>query len=392
MTFEIFIGLVMLVVMIGAIFIGVPISFTLLFLALSFGYVALGVTVFDLAYFNTIGMMKEELLAAVPLFIFMGFITEQAGLMERLFSAFRMVLAPVRGSLYIVVIVTSTVFAMATGIVGAAVTVLGIMAAPIMIKSGYDAKLSAGAITAGGTLGILIPPSVMLIVMGPVLGVSVADLYAAAFGPGFLLAGIYLIYLVGRSMLNPRLGPPVPREERVTDVVAILKEVAIGVLPLLLLITATLGSILAGLATPTEAAGIGALGALILAVVYRRFTWKGLRQACISAMTTSSMVLLLAVTSNIFGAVFARMGTANWITNAMVSLPVPPIVMLAFVVILIFLLGWPFEWPAIILVFLPIFYPVVDALKPALSQSFGMAPELFMVWFGALVAVTLQTA
>jgi len=392
MTFEIFIGLVMLVVMIGAIFIGVPISFTLLFLALSFGYVALGVTVFDLAYFNTIGMMKEELLAAVPLFIFMGFITEQAGLMERLFSAFRMVLAPVRGSLYIVVIVTSTVFAMATGIVGAAVTVLGIMAAPIMIKSGYDAKLSAGAITAGGTLGILIPPSVMLIVMGPVLGVSVADLYAAAFGPGFLLAGIYLIYLVGRSMLNPRLGPPVPKEERVTDVVAILKEVAIGVLPLMLLITATLGSILAGLATPTEAAGIGALGALILAVVYRRFTWKGLRQACISAMTTSSMVLLLAVTSNIFGAVFARMGTANWITNAMVSLPVPPIVMLAFVVILIFLLGWPFEWPAIILVFLPIFYPVVDALKPALSQSFGMPPELFMVWFGALVAVTLQTA
>jgi tripartite ATP-independent transporter DctM subunit len=392
MTFEIFIGLVMLVVMIGAIFIGVPISFTLLFLALSFGYLALGVTVFDLAYFNTIGMMKEELLAAVPLFIFMGFITEQAGLMERLFSAFRMVLAPVRGSLYIVVIVTSTVFAMATGIVGAAVTVLGIMAAPIMIKSGYDAKLSAGAITAGGTLGILIPPSVMLIVMGPVLGVSVADLYAAAFGPGFLLAGIYLIYLVGRSMLNPRLGPPVPKEERVTDVVAILKEVAIGVLPLMLLITATLGSILAGLATPTEAAGIGALGALILAVVYRRFTWKGLRQACISAMTTSSMVLLLAVTSNIFGAVFARMGTANWITNAMVSLPVPPIVMLAFVVILIFLLGWPFEWPAIILVFLPIFYPVVDALKPALSQSFGMPPELFMVWFGALVAVTLQTA
>jgi len=392
MTFEIAVGLVMLVVMIGAIFIGVPISFTLLFLALTFGYMALGVVVFDLAYFNTIGMMKEELLAAVPLFIFMGFITEQAGLMERLFSAFRMVLAPVRGSLYIVVIVTSAVFAMATGIVGAAVTVLGIMAAPIMIKTGYDAKLSAGAITAGGTLGILIPPSVMLIVMGPVLGVSVADLYAAAFGPGFLLAGIYLIYLVGRSMINPKLGPPVPREERVTDVVVILREVAVGVLPLLLLITATLGSILAGLATPTEASGIGALGALILAVAYRRFSWRGLRQACISAMTTSSMVLLLAVTSNIFGAVFARMGTANWITDAMVSLPVPPIVMLAFVVILIFLLGWPFEWPAIILVFLPIFYPVVDALKPALSQSFGMPPELFMVWFGSLVAVTLQTA
>ena len=204
----------MLVVLLGVIFIGFPISFTMLFLALAFGYVGIGPTVFDLAYFQTIGLMKEELLAAVPLFIFMGFITEQAGLMERLFRAFRDLLAPIRGSLFAVVILTSTVFAMATGIVGAAVTVLGIMASPMMIKSGYDAKLSAGAITAGGTLGILIPPSVMLIVMGPVLGVSVGELYSAAFGPGFLLAGIYLVYLIGRAFFNPKLGPPVPEEER----------------------------------------------------------------------------------------------------------------------------------------------------------------------------------
>jgi len=392
MTGDVLIGLVMLIVMIGAIFIGIQISFTLLFLALAFGYLALGRVVFDLAYFQTIGMMKEELLAAVPLFIFMGFITEQAGLMERLFSALRMLLAPVRGSLYIVVILTSTVFAMATGIVGAAVTVLGIMAGPIMIKTKYDPVLSAGAITAGGTLGILIPPSVMLIVMGPVLGVSVADLYAAAFGPGFLLASMYLVYLIVRSMINPKLGPPVPKEERVTSVYLILREVVIGVLPLALLIAATLGSILAGLATPTEASGVGALGALILAVCYRRLTFAGVKQAVISATLTSSMVLLLAVTSNIFGAVFARLGTADWITTNLTSLPVPPLVMLGFVVFLLFLLGWPFEWPAIILVFLPIFYPVVDALKPSLSQSFGIPPELFMVWFGALVAVTMQTA
>ena len=214
--------------------------------------------------------------------------------------------------------------------------------------------------------------------MGPVLGVSVADLYSAAFGPGFLLAGIYLVYLVTRSFLNPKLGPPVPKEERVTDILVIAKEVVIGVLPLLLLITATLGSILAGLATPTEASGIGALGALILAVVYRRLTFAGLKQAVVSATLTSSMVLLLAVTSNIFGAVFARMGTANWVTDAMVSLPVPGIVMLAFVIVLIFLLGWPFEWPAIILVFLPIFYPVVDALRPELSKSLGIPEDLFM--------------
>jgi tripartite ATP-independent transporter DctM subunit len=380
MTAEALVGLVMLLVLLGAIFIGVPISFTLLFLALVFGYFGLGATVFDLAYFQIIGLMKEELLAAVPLFIFMGFITEQAGLMERLFRAFRLLLAPMRGSLYLVVILTSAVFAMATGIVGAAVTVLGIMAAPIMVKAGYDGKLSSGTITAGGTLGILIPPSVMLVVMGPVLGVSVADLYAAAFGPGFLLAAMYIIYLMTRATLNPKLGPPVPIEERVHSVPAMLLEVLIGTVPLLLLITATLGSILAGLATPTEAAGVGAAGALILMICYGRFSWPVFQRALHSTMSTSSMVLLLAVTSNIFGAVFARLGTANWITQSLLSLEMPPTLMLILILGLIFLLGWPFEWPAIVLVFLPIFYPVVAAMK------------IDLVWFGALVAVVLQTA
>jgi tripartite ATP-independent transporter DctM subunit len=385
-------GLVMLIVMIGAIFIGFPISFTLLFLALTFGYFGLGEVVFSLAYFQTIGMMKEELLAAVPLFIFMGFITEQAGLMERLFIAFRLLLAPIRGSLFAVVILTAAVFAMATGIVGAAVTVLGIMASPIMVKTGYDGRLAAGAITAGGTLGILIPPSVMLIVMGPVLGVSVADLYAAAFGPGLLLACMYLGYLLGRSFINPKLGPPVPKSERIYGVGRVVGEVLLGVVPLLGLIAATLGSILIGLATPTEASGIGALGALILAASYGKLTYAGLKRAVLSTTATASMVLFLAVTSNVFGAVFARLGTANWITDTMLLLPFGPVAMLVMVLLLIFLLGWPFEWPAIILVFLPIFYPVMDALRPALAESLGIAPDMVMVWFGAVVAVVLQTA
>lgn len=380
MTPEALIGLIMLLVLLGAIFIGVPISFTLLFLAFTFGYSAIGEVVFNLAYYQIIGLMKEELLAAVPLFVFMGFITEQAGLMERLFIAFRLLFAPVRGSLYLVVILTSAVFAMATGIVGAAVTVLGIMAAPIMTKAGYDGRLSAGTITAGGTLGILIPPSVMLVVMGPVLGVSVADLYAAAFGPGVLLAGCYLLYLMGRSFINPSLGPPVPIEERVHTLPTMLLEVLVGIVPLLALITATLGSILAGLATPTEAAGVGASGALLLMVAYGKFSWAGLQRALHATMATSSMVLLLAVTSNIFGAVFARLGTANWITESLLSLHFSPMVMVALVLFLVFVLGWPFEWPAIVLVFLPIFYPVIAALK------------IDLIWFGALVAVTLQTA
>jgi tripartite ATP-independent transporter DctM subunit len=373
-------GMVMLVMMIGVIFIGFPISFTLLILALGFGYAGLGQMVFDLAYLQTIGMIKMEELAAVPLFIFMGFLTEQAGLMERLFRAFRDLLASVRGALYLGVILTATVFAMATGIVGAAVTVLGIMAAPIMIKSGYDARMSAGAIAAGGTLGILIPPSVMLIVMGPVLGVSVADLYSAAFGPGFMLAGLYVVYTMVRSFINPKLGPPVPLDERPESWAIVIKEVFLGMVPLGMLITCTLGSILMGLATPTEAAAVGCFGAFVLAVAYGRFTLKGVKAACISTMNTTSMVMFLAVTSNIFGAVFARLGTAEWITRSMLALPLPPTLMLLLVLALIFLLGWPFEWPAIILVFLPIFQPVVQALG------------YDMVWFGALVAVTMQTA
>ena len=392
MTGLAFLGLIMLVVMIGAIFIGFPISFTLLFLALTFGYFGLGEVVFSLAYFQTIGLMKEELLAAVPLFIFMGFLTEQAGLMERLFVALRNILAPIRGSLFAVVILTAAIFAMATGIVGAAVTVLGIMASPIMVRTGYDGRLAAGAITAGGTLGILIPPSVMLIVMGPVLGVSVADLYASAFGPGLLLAGLYLAYLLGRSFINPKLGPPVPKAERVHSIPVMLKEVVIGVVPLVALIAAALGSILAGLATPTEASGIGALGAMLLAAAYGRLTYAGVKRAVLNTTATSSMVLLLAMCSNIFGAVFARLGTANWITESMLALPFSPVMMLIVVLVLIFLLGWPFGWPAIILVFLPIFYPVMDALRPQLSQSLGIAPDMVMVWFGAVVAVVLQTA
>ena len=373
-------GMVMLLLMVGVIFIGFPISFTLLFLALVCGWIGLGTVVFDLAFFQTIGMMKEQTLAAVPLFIFMGYVVEQAGLMERLFRAFQVMLAPVRGSLYLGVILTATVFAMATGIVGAAVTVLGIMAAPIMIRSGYSPRLSAGAIAAGGTLGILIPPSVMLVVMGPVINVSVAKLYAAAFGPGFLLAGLYIVYTLARSFWNPALGPPVPKEERATSYVAIIREVVVGMVPLALLITATLGTILAGIVTPTEAAAMGASGAILLAIAYRRLTLAGLKAAVFATLTTTSMVLFLAVASNVFGAIFARLGSATVITNALTGLPVPPFVTLLIVMALIFLLGWPFEWPAIIFVFIPIFYPVIAAMK------------YDMIWFGALVAVNLQTA
>ena len=373
-------GIAMLIFLLAVIFIGFPISFTLIFVALIFGYAAFGNMVFHLMVSQTFGFMQEEILAAVPLFIFMGYITEQAELMERLFKAFRYLLAPVKGSLYLGVILTATVFAMATGIVGAAVTVLGIMAAPIMIKCGYSPRLAAGSIAAGGTLGILIPPSVMLIVMGPVLGVSVAKLYAAAFGPGFLLASLYIAYLLIRSYLNPALGPCLPMEERIASGKEKWMEFLKGMVPLGVLIAGTLGTILGGLATPTEAASMGSVGAVVLALAYRKMTWEKFRNAAIGTLQTTSMVIFLGVASNVFGAVFARLGSADLMTRTLLALPFPPFVMLLVIMVLIFLLGWPFEWPAIIYLFLPIFMPLVLALK------------FDLVWFGILTAVNLQTA
>jgi len=373
-------GGIMLALMLLVIFIGFPISFTLMLLALIFGWLGLGDRTFYILVFQTIGLMKEEVLAAVPLFIFMGYLMEQGGLMERLFKGFRLLMGPVPGSLYVGVLITATIFGIAAGTVGATVVLMGIMAVPIMTKAGYDIRMSAGAITAGGTLGILVPPSVMLVVMGPVMGVSVADLYLSCFIPGFLLAGIFIVYCLVRSFLNPSLGPPLPPEERSGSLLEILKELTLGMLPHLILILATLGTIVWGWATPTEAAAMGVVGAAFLALIYREFTWRRLKDAVYNTLLQSSTVLFLAVAGNVFGAVFSRLGTATVATNAMLGWQIPAVAMLAVIMVIIFLLGWPFEWPAIILVFVPLMQPVIAAMK------------IDMLWFATLIAVNLQTA
>ena len=360
----------MLGCMISVIFVGLLISYTLLFIALVFGGIGLGVNLtFNLAYLQIWGFMKDDILPAVPLFIFMGFMVEKAGLMRRLFESLRNILAPVPGSLYLAVLLTATVFAMATGIVGAAVTVLGLLAGPMMLKHGYDTKLSAGTIAAGGTLGILIPPSVMLVVMAPIMGVPVNHLYSAAIVPGFLLAALYIVYCLVRSMLNPAVGPPVPKEERITDIGKLAYEFFSGVMPLLVLIAATLGTILTGMASATEAASCSALGAPVLALAYRKLTMPGLKEVAISTITTFSMVLFLAVASSVFGAVFTKLGAAGLITGTVAGLPLPDMGKLLVIMAIIFLLGWPFEWPAIVFIFLPIFLPTVEALNIGLSKQ-----------------------
>jgi len=266
-------GLVFICVLSAALFAGFPIAFTLIIMSLVFGYIGFGFRVFDLMVFQYFSLMEDPLWAAVPLFLFMGLLLEEAGLMQRLFRAFQMLLAPVRGSLYLAVASTAAIFATATGIVGASVVLLGVMAAPTMNKCGYDVRMSSGIITAGGTLGILIPPSVMLVVMGPVVGVSVVDLFAGAILPGLLLAVLFGGYALVRSLVQPRVGPPLPKEERASSVTHVLWELCVGLVPPAGLVTACLGSILFGLATPTEGAAMGAFGALILILAYRRFTW-----------------------------------------------------------------------------------------------------------------------
>ncbi len=374
------IGLIMVGVMLFAIFVGFPISFTLIFLGVAFGYWGFGQLVFFLMTLQFNNVMLEQTLAAVPLFVFMGLLMEQAGLMERLFRAVQLMLASTRGSLYIAVLFVSTIFAAATGIVGASVTILGIMAAKTMNRSGYDVRLAAGTITAGGTLGILIPPSIMLVVMGPVLEVPVTDLFAAAIIPGLMLAFLYTGYALVRCWIDPTLGPPLPPEERTHDLRLIATEFFLGLVPPAALVAFALGSILFGWATPTEGAGCGAAGALLLTLAYRRMTLARFGEALIKTLEISVLILFLVAASNFFGAVFSRLGTPMMLTDWLLGLDIGTTAVLALIMVFIFLLGWPLEWVPIVLIIVPILIPLLDQLGVNLT------------WFGILVAVNLQTA
>jgi tripartite ATP-independent transporter DctM subunit len=373
-------GLVFICVLSLALFIGFPVAFTLIILSIVFGYVGFGFLVFDLMVYQYFSIMEDPIWAAVPLFLFMGLLMEASGIMERLFKAFQMLLAPVRGSLYLVVAISAAILATTTGIVGASVVLLGVMAAPTMNKAGYDVRMSSGIITAGGTLGILIPPSVMLVVMGPVVGVSVVDLFAAAIVPGLMLAMLFTGYALVRSFIQPHIGPSLPMEQRASSVFFILRELCLGLVPPAGLIVACLGSILFGWATPTEGAAMGAGGALILMLAYRRFTWAGFWKAGMHTLEVTGMVVFLVGASNFFGAVFSRLGTPTMITKALIGLGLGPFGTILLILLIIFILGWPLEWIPIVLIVVPIVLPVLEAF------------EINLIWFSILMAVCLQTA
>lgn len=445
------IGLIMLAVMLFSIFVGFPISFTLVFLGFVFGTWGAN---FKLATFlmtlQTNSVMLDDQLVAVPLFIFMGIMMEQAGLMERLFQAVQMMMSRTRGALFIAVLFVSTIFAAATGIVGASVTILGIMAARTMNKSGYDVRLAAGTITAGGTLGILIPPSIMLIVMGPVLEVPVTDLFRAAIIPGVMLATLYLIYALGRCWINPNLGPILPPDEQpetspyyLLEVILVMAslvfliqlitwgitsgfgfplgalivplawiaamylafnwfrkakpggfyfsdlwyEFFMGLVPPTVLIAFALGSILAGWATPAEASACGAFGSVLLSMLYRKFNLPGLYDALIKTLEITVLIMFLVAASNFFGAVFSNLGTPKMLTELLLSLDMSPMMVLLLIMALIFLLGWPLEWVPIVLIIVPILIPTVTSLDLGFENKNDL-----LIWFAILVAVNLQTA
>ena len=373
-------GFILIAVMLFAIFIGFPISFTLIFLGFVFGYLGFGKLVFYLMTLQFSMVMTDQALAAVPLFVFMGIMMENAGLMERLFSSVQLMLSRVRGALFYAVLFVSVIFAAATGIVGASVTILGIMAAKSMNKSGYDVRLAAGTITAGGTLGILIPPSIMLVVMGPIMEIPVTDLFAAAIIPGIMLALLYAGYVTIRCAINPSLGPVLAVEDRASSMTEVFREFLIGLLPPALLVFAALGSILFGFATPTEAAGCGAVGALLLALVYKKLTLPKLQEALVKTLEITALIMVLVAASNFFGSVFSRLGTPMLLTEFLLGLEMNRYIILAIVLGMIFLLGWPLEWVPIVLIIIPIILPLIEAL------------EFNLTWFAILVAVNLQTA
>jgi tripartite ATP-independent transporter DctM subunit len=373
-------GVVMLGLFVVFIMLGFPIAFTLMALGFGFGYFAMGDIVFSLVVQRAYSVMTNDTLVAIPLFVFMGYIIERANILDRLFNAIQIAVGGLPGSLAVATLLTCALFATATGIVGAVVTLMGLLAFPAMLRAGYDVRLASGVVCAGGCLGILIPPSVMLILYGATAGVSVPKLYAGALFPGLMLAGLYMVYVIVRCTINPSLAPKLPPEQRAASLGKVLWALGTSFFPLALLILSVLGAIFFGIATPTEAAAVGALGSLILAGAYRSLSFGKLRESVILTARTSAMVCWLFVGSFIFSSIFAFLGGHQPIENFVTGLNLSPFWFLILTQIIIFVLGWPLEWTEIVVIFVPIFLPLLD--------NFGIDP----IFFGVLIALNIQTS
>ena len=380
------VAMLMLSLFIFLVLLGFPIAFTLIAMGVGFGYYAyfqadnlFNNQIFYLLNQNTYSVMENDVLVAIPLFLFMGYVVERANIVNRLFFSLQLATRHLPGSMAVAALATCAIFATASGIIGAVVTLMGLLAFPAMVKAGYHRGFASGVICAGGTLGILIPPSIMLIVYAAIAELSPLRLYAAAIFPGFLLAGFYMIYVVTRAYFNPSLAPK-PVEEEVPPTRTILLQLLTSFVPLALLILTVLGSILLGLATPAEAAAIGAFGGLFLAFCYRALNWKTLKQSIFLTAKTTAMVCWLFVGSWTFASVFSYLGGHAIIEHWILAMNLEPWQFLVLVQLIIFLLGWPLEWTEILIIFVPIFLPMLD--------TFGVNPYFFAM----LVALNLQTS
>ena len=385
------IAILMLFLFIGLVMLGFPIAFTLLAMGVGFGYYAYfqgGIetvsdvfsnNIFYLLNQNTYSVMENDTLVAIPLFLFMGYVVARANIVDRLFYSLQMAAHNLPGSMAIAALITCAVFSTATGIVGAVVTLMGLLAYPAMANAGYDKSFASGVICAGGTLGILIPPSIMLIVYAAIAELSPLRLYAAAVFPGMILAGLYIVFVLVRVYFNPSIAPK-PKQEDIPPLGKIYMDLLISFVPLTVLIGLVLGSILGGLATPAEAAAMGAFGGLALAVIYRAFTWAKLKEAIFLTAKATAMVCWLFVGSWTFASVFSILGGHTVIENWVLGMNLEPWQFLVFAQLIIFFLGWPLEWSEILIIFVPIFLPLLDV--------FGVNPYFFAM----LVALNLQTS
>ena len=386
------VAILMLSLFIVMVLFGFPVAFTLLAMGVGFGYYAymdagsletvasaLNNKIFYLLNQNTYSVMENDTLVAIPLFLFMGYVVERANIVNKLFYALQMAARNLPGSMAIAALITCAVFSTASGIVGAVVTLMGLLAFPAMAKAHYDKSFASGVICAGGTLGILIPPSIMLIVYAAIAELSPLRLYAAAVFPGFLLAGSYIVYVIVRVMINPSIAPK-PREEDVPPRSVVYWQLITSFVPLTALIMLVLGSILGGLATPAEAAAMGALGGLVLAALYRSLNWEMLKDSVYLTAKATAMVCWLFVGSWTFASVFSYLGGHEIIEHFILGFNLAPWQFLVLVQMIIFILGWPLEWSEILIIFVPIFLPMLD--------TFGVNPYFFAM----LVALNLQTS
>ncbi len=382
-------GIVMLLLMAITLMIGFPVAFTMMALAISFGFAGLGFLVFDLVVQRVFFVMQNDVLVAIPLFLFMGYLVERAGTLDQLFRALKLMLGWLPGSLAVATLATGTIFATATGIVGAAVTLLCVLAYPQMIKARYSKTFSAGAIGAAGTLGILIPPSVLLILYGFYAGVSVPRLYAGAFLPGFMLSGLFLIYIVSRSILRPQDAPMVPKAQREQLTAGeTFRVIATGFMPIATLIMFVLGAIFFGIATPSEGAALGALGGILLSILNRRFSFKMMKESVFLTVRAASMVGWLLVGSSMFAAVFVRLGGGAVLSSFVNSLDLSADAFFWLSQFIIFVLGWPLEWTEITIIFMPIFLQLLSEFHVRFPDSIATDP----FYFGIMSALNQQTS